>query len=65
MEKLDQIQLPAWDEWFEVEIQTFSDRWGVAANRDVDAAIADTAEMLLGMNEVVAGVTTRTTLLEK
>ena len=32
------IRLP-FDEWFEVAIPTFTDRWGIAAGQEVDAAI--------------------------
>lgn len=58
------IKMP-FDEWFEVEVQTFTDRWGVAANREVDAASEAAAEMLLEMDEVIAEITARTTLIEE
>ena len=58
------IKMP-FDEWFEVEVQTFTDRWGVAANREVDAAIEAAAEMLLEMDKVIAEITARTTLIEE
>ena len=58
------IKMP-FDEWFEVEAQTFTDRWGVAANREVDAAIEAAAEMLLEMDKVIAEITARTTLIEE
>jgi hypothetical protein len=58
------IKMP-FDEWFEVEIQTFTDRWGVAANREVDKAIEAAVEMLLQMDEVIAEITARTAPLEE
>jgi hypothetical protein len=45
-----------YDDWFEVEIQTFMDRWGMAASRNVETAIEGAIEMLLEMDEVVAEV---------
>lgn len=45
-----------YDDWFEVEIQTFMDRWGMAAGRNVETAIEGAIEMLLEMDEVVAEV---------
>lgn len=45
-----------YDDWFEVEVQTFTDRWGMAAGREVEAAVADAVEMLLDMDSVVAEV---------
>jgi hypothetical protein len=46
-----------YDDWFEVTIQTFTDRWGMAAGRELEAAVAGAVEMLLEMDEVVAEVT--------
>jgi hypothetical protein len=45
-----------YDDWFEVTIQTFTDRWGMAAGREVEAAVAGAVEMLLEMDGVVAEV---------
>jgi hypothetical protein len=45
-----------YDDWFEVEIQTFTDRWGMAASREVEAAVEGALAMLLEMDEVVAEV---------
>jgi hypothetical protein len=45
-----------YDDWFEVEIQTFMDRWGMAAGRNVETVIEGAIEMLLEMDEVVAEV---------
>jgi hypothetical protein len=44
------------DEWFEVEVQTFTDRWGMAAGRDVQTAVESATDMLLEMDDVVAEV---------
>ena len=52
------------DEWFEVETWTFTDHWGVAANREVDKAIEDAVEMLLEMDEVIAEIIARTAVIE-
>lgn len=58
------IKMP-FDEWFEVEIQTFTDRWGIAADREVEAAIEAAAEMLLEMDNVVAEITRKKGLVEE
>lgn len=47
------------DDWFEVEVNTFTDRWGTAADRDVETAIDDAVDMLLQMDEVIAEVTSK------
>lgn len=49
------IRVP-FDDWFEVEIHTFTARFGQANGRDVEAAIADAIEMLLALDEVIAEV---------
>jgi hypothetical protein len=43
-----------YDDWFEVEIGTFTERFGTAAGRDLKTAIEDAAAMLLEMDQVVA-----------
>lgn len=45
-----------YDDWFAVQIQTFTDRWGMAAGREVEAAVAGAVEMLLAMDDVLAEV---------
>ncbi|NLF66568.1 MAG: hypothetical protein GX579_18405 [Chloroflexi bacterium] len=45
-----------YDDWFEVEIQTFTDRRGIAAGRDVEVTVAGALEMLLEMDDVIAEV---------
>jgi hypothetical protein len=47
------------DDWFEVEASTFTDRWGRAAGRDVETAVEGAIEMLLEMDEVLAEMTSR------
>jgi hypothetical protein len=46
-----------YDDWFEVEIQTFTDRWGMAAGREVEAAVEGAVNMLLEMDDVATEVT--------
>lgn len=46
-----------YDDWFEVEIQTFTDRWGMAAGHEVEAAVEGALAMLLEMDDVAAEVT--------
>jgi hypothetical protein len=43
-----------YDDWFEVIIRSFTDRWGMAAGREVEAAVAGALEMLLEMDRVIA-----------
>ena len=43
-------------EWFEVEVQTFTSRWGTAHGRDVQEAVESATEMLLQIDEVIAEV---------
>ena len=43
-----------YDDWFEVEVHTFTDRFGLAAGRDLETAIAEAAAMLLELDRVVA-----------
>jgi hypothetical protein len=45
-----------YDDWFEVEIRSFTDRWGIAAGRDVEVAIEGALAMLLEMDGVAAEV---------
>ena len=52
------IKMP-FDTWFEVEINTFTDRRGVATGREVETAIDEAVEMLLEMDQVIAEVTGR------
>ena len=47
----------AFDTWFEVEINTFTGRMGMAAGEEVETAIEGAVEMLLEMDEVIAEVT--------
>jgi hypothetical protein len=49
------IRVP-FDDWFEVEIHTFTARFGQGNGRDVETAIADATEMLLALDEVIAEV---------
>jgi hypothetical protein len=49
------IKMPFHD-WFEVEIRTFTDRWGMATGSDLDRTVDDAADMLLEMDEVIAEV---------
>jgi hypothetical protein len=46
-----------YDDWFEVGIQTFTDRWGMAAGREVEAAVEGAVKMLLEMDDVATEVT--------
>lgn len=43
----------AFDEWFEVEVSTFTERWGTAAGAGVAEAIEGAVEMLLEMDMVL------------
>lgn len=45
-----------YDDWFEVAIQTFTDRQGLAAGREVETAVTGALEMLLEMDGVIAEV---------
>lgn len=44
----------AFDTWFEVEINTFTGRMGMAAGEEVEITIDEAVEMLLEMDEVIA-----------
>jgi len=48
-----------YDDWFEVELQTFTSRRGMAAGREVEPTIAGALEMLLEMDDVIAEVMAR------
>jgi hypothetical protein len=45
------IRVPYTD-WFEVEIRTFEDRFGLATGYDLEQTIEDAVEMLLYLDEV-------------
>jgi len=47
----------AFDTWFEVEINTFTGRMGMAAGEEVEIVIEEAVEMLLEMDAVIAEVT--------
>lgn len=49
------IRVP-FDDWFEVEIHTFENRFGQGYGRDVEAAIADATNVLLELDKVIAEV---------
>jgi hypothetical protein len=44
----------AYDDWFDVEIHTFTDRFGMSAGRDLETAVEQAAVMLLELDQVVA-----------
>jgi hypothetical protein len=43
-----------YDNWFEVEIGTFTDRFGAAAGRDLERAVEEAAIVLLELDRVAA-----------
>jgi hypothetical protein len=43
-----------YDAWFEVEISTFTDRFGAAAGRNLEQAVEWAVVMLLEMDKVIA-----------
>ena len=47
----------AFDTWFEVEINTFTGRMGMAAGEEVETATEEAVEMLLEIDAVIAEVT--------
>jgi hypothetical protein len=47
------IKMP-FDAWFEVVINTFTGRTGMATDQEVETAVEQTVEMLLEMDEVIA-----------
>jgi len=44
----------AYDDWFDVEIHTFTARFGLSAGRDLYTAVEEAAVMLLELDQVVA-----------
>lgn len=44
----------AYDDWFEVEVHTFTDRFGMAAGRHLKTAIEEAVVMLLELDQVIA-----------
>ncbi len=46
----------AFDTWFEVEINTFTGRMGMAIGEEVETAIDEAVEMLLEMDEVIVEI---------
>lgn len=46
----------AFDTWFEVEINTFTGRMGMAAGEEVETVIEEAVEMLLEMDGVIAEI---------
>ena len=52
------IKMP-FDTWFEVEINTFTGRMGMATGREVETTVHAAVEMLLEMDQVIAEVTGR------
>lgn len=49
------IKMP-FDAWFEVEINTFTGRMGMATDQEVETAVEQAVEMLLEMDEVIAEI---------